>query len=158
MTFRLAALCAAALLTVACECGDTEEVTTSTHQEDACTGPVPGSAADFLANVDDRVFFAFDKSDLTASDRCVLEKQAAWLLKYPKVTAEIAGYCDARGTVEYNDKLGQRRADSSKSYLCSLGVDSCRLSTISYGNRVTLVPGTTEEDYAQNRTAITTIK
>ncbi|MGL6187584.1 MAG: OmpA family protein, partial [Holosporales bacterium] len=86
------------------------------------------------------------------------EKQAAWLLKYPERNAEVAGYCDARGTVEYNDKLGQRRADAARDYLTSLGVGASRLSTISYGKRVTLVPGSTEEVYAQNRVAITAIK
>lgn len=158
MKLRLATLFAVTALLAACDCGrDSEDATTSGACGDVA-GPTPGTAADFVTQVEDRVFFAFDKYDLTSGYRQVLEKQAAWLMKYPSTQAEVAGYCDARGTVEYNDKLGQRRADAARDYLASLGVDGSRLSTISYGKRVTLVPGTTEEAYQQNRTAITAIK
>jgi peptidoglycan-associated lipoprotein len=160
MKLRLASLVALTAFVTACECDDTNEATTSgagTECKDIA-GPTPGTAADFVTQVEDRVFFGFDKYALSHNYRQVLEKQAAWLLKYPETKAEIAGYCDERGAVEYNDKLGERRAMAAKKYLGSLGVHDSRLSTISYGKRVTLVPGHTEEAYAQNRTAITAIK
>jgi peptidoglycan-associated lipoprotein len=159
MKIRLASLLAATALLAACECGDSQEATT-TGQCDAETvsGPTPGSEADFVTQVEDRVFFGFDKHDISPLYRQVLEKQAAWLTKYPSTSAEVAGYCDERGTVEYNDKLGQLRADVVRDELVKLGVDKSRLTTISYGKRVTLVPGSTNEAYKQNRTAITAIK
>jgi peptidoglycan-associated lipoprotein len=158
MKLRLATLFMLTTFLAACECGDSEEATTSGQGGSDVAGPTPGTAADFVTNVEDRVFYGFDRYDLAPESRAVLEKQAAWLLKYPERHAEVAGYCDARGTVEYNDKLGQRRADAARDYLTSLGVTASRLSTISYGKRVTLVPGSTEEVYAQNRVAITAIK
>ena len=159
MKLRLASLLLLSLGMVACECSDTEEATTSSNGNMIdVSGPTPGTAADFVAHVEDCVLFAFDRYQLTPEDRMLLEKQAVWLLKYPTTMIEVAGYCDARGTVEYNDKLGQHRADASRDYLVSLGVDASRISTISHGKRIVLVPGDTEEAYAHNRAAITVVK
>src|SRR5215470_17566286 len=85
-------------------------------------GPIPGSAEDFRVNVGDRVLFAYDKSDLDDRDRQTLQKQAAWLQRYPTVTLIVEGHCDERGTREYNIALGARRAQAVKDYLVSLGV------------------------------------
>ena len=161
MKLRLASLLAATALFAACDCGQSQESVQASSDEcdlkDA-SAPEPGTPQDFVTQVEDRVFFEFDKQNISPLYRQVLEKQAAWLIKYPSTAAELAGYCDLRGTVEYNDKLGQRRAEAVKHKLVELGVDASRLSTISYGKRVTLVPGSTEEAYKQNRTAITVIK
>ena len=160
MKLRLVSLLAATAFFAACDCGQSQESVQASSEEcdlnDAA--PKPGTPQDFVTQVEDRVFFEFDKHNISHLYHQVLEKQAAWLLKYPATTAEVAGYCDLRGTVEYNDKLGQHRADAVKHKLVEMGVDTSRLSTISYGKRVTLVPGSTEEAYKQNRTAITVIK
>src|SRR3954464_10337407 len=94
---------------------------------------VPGSIQDFQVNVGDRVFFEYDKSDLTDTARATLQKQAAWLQRFGAVTLSLEGHCDERGTREYNLALGARRAQAVKDYLASRGVAANRMRTISYG-------------------------
>ena len=74
------------------------------------SGPTPGSVEDFRVSVGDRVFFGYDRFDLSTEARAVLERQAAWLRRYPNVRVLVAGNCDERGTREYNLALGARRA------------------------------------------------
>src|SRR5215472_9699614 len=64
----------------------------------ASSGFVPGSQQDLAATAGDRVFFAFDRSDINAEGQQTLERQAAWLQRYPNVTVRIEGHCDERGT------------------------------------------------------------
>ena len=73
----------------------------------------PGSEEDFVRNVGDRVFFDFDKSNIRSDQRATLQRQAAWLNRYPQVTVTIEGHADERGTREYNLALGERRANSA---------------------------------------------
>ena len=117
----------------------------------------PGSADDFKVNVGDRIFFDFDKYDLSAEARAQLEKQAAWLKAYPNITVTVEGNCDERGTREYNLALGERRASSAKNYLVALGVDPNRVQTISYGKERPAVLGSDEAAWAQNRRDVTAI-
>lgn len=98
----------------------------------------------------DRVFFAYDSSDLTDHARATLGKQAAWLMHYPRTRATVEGHCDERGTREYNLALGDRRATAVKNYLIALGVPSSRLKTISYGKERPAEPG----NYSQNRRGV----
>jgi peptidoglycan-associated lipoprotein len=69
------------------------------------------------------------------------------------VKIQIEGHCDERGTIEYNLALGERRANSTKRYLISLGIGDKRISTISYGEEKPLDPGHNEEAWAKNRRA-----
>jgi peptidoglycan-associated lipoprotein len=101
--------------------------------------------------VGDRIFFAFDRSDLNADSRGTLERLASWMTNYQNVTITIEGHCDERGTREYNLALGERRADAARDYLVALGVDGGRLTTISYGKERPAVLGSNEEAWAQNR-------
>lgn len=119
---------------------------------------IPGSMADFEQNVGDRVFFEYDKSDITDRDRQTLQKQAAWLQRFPTVVLTIEGHCDERGTREYNLALGARRAQAVKDYLASLGVSGARLDTISYGKERPMCSESSEACYAQNRRGVSTIK
>jgi peptidoglycan-associated lipoprotein len=119
---------------------------------------VPGSLQDFQVNVGDRVFFAYDKTDLDDRARTVLQKQAAWLQRFGAVTLTIEGHCDERGTREYNLALGARRAQAVKDYLASLGVTGARLDTISYGKERPVCVESNEACWAQNRRAVSTIK
>lgn len=119
---------------------------------------VPGSVQDFQVNVGDRVFFAFDKSDLDDRARAVLQKQAAWLQRYGSVVLSVEGHSDERGTREYNIALGARRAQSVKDYLTSLGVSTARLDTISYGKERPVCIESTEACWAQNRRGVSVIK
>jgi peptidoglycan-associated lipoprotein len=118
---------------------------------------VPGSQQDLEASAGDRVFFAFDRSDITPEARETLTRQADWLRRYPNVTVTIEGHCDERGTREYNLALGERRAQAAKNVLVALGIPASRISTISYGKERPAVVGSTEEAYAQNRRAVTTV-
>jgi peptidoglycan-associated lipoprotein len=121
-------------------------------------GPVPGSQEDLVANVGDRVFFAFDKSALSTDAQGTLQRQSAWLAKYPQVSVQVAGNTDDRGTEEYNLALGQRRANSARDFLVANGVSSARISTISYGKDRPTATGDDESAWAQNRNAITSVK
>ena len=120
-------------------------------------GPVPGSVEDFRVTVGDRVFFGYDRFDLTPEARSVLERQAAWLRQYPNVQILVAGNCDERGTREYNLALGARRAAASRDYLVSLGVGTNRVQTVSYGKERPLDPRSNEEAWSVNRNAHTQI-
>lgn len=118
---------------------------------------VPGSQQDLEASAGDRVFFAFDRSDITPEAQETLARQADWLRRYPNVTVTIEGHCDERGTREYNLALGERRAQAAKNVLVALGIPASRISTISYGKERPAVVGSTEEAYAQNRRAVTVV-
>jgi peptidoglycan-associated lipoprotein len=118
---------------------------------------VPGSQQDLEASAGDRVFFAFDRSDITPESQQLLARQADWLRRYPNVTVTIEGHCDERGTREYNLALGERRAQAVKNVLVASGIPASRISTISYGKERPTVVGSNEEAWAQNRVAITTV-
>ncbi len=115
-------------------------------------------AADFERHAGDRVFFSFDKSDLTTESKSHLHKQAEWLKKHSHVKATIEGHCDQRGTREYNLGLGERRADAVRKYLINQGIESNRLDTISYGKEKPAVEGNDEAAWAKNRRAVTSVK
>jgi len=97
------------------------------------------------------IHFNFDKYDIRSGDAEVLKGNAALLMKHPTVKIQIEGHCDERGTIEYNLALGERRANSAKGYLVSLGMPADRISTISYGKEKPLDPGHNEEAWAKNR-------
>ena len=83
----------------------------------------------FAANV----YFNYDESSLSDDARQQLTRTAALLETVPQLQVTIEGHSDSRGTNEYNLALGQRRADTVRDYLASLGVAPARLRTISYG-------------------------
>ena len=121
-------------------------------------GAAPGSAQDFITNVGDRVLFDTAKSDVTPDGRATLEKQAAWLKKYPTVKISVEGHCDERGTREYNLALGERRATAVKNYLVALGIPAARVQTISYGKERPAVVGSTDQAWSQNRRGVTVVQ
>ena len=98
-------------------------------------------------------FFDYDKSDIRADARDVLAANATWLKKYSNVQFTIEGHCDERGTSQYNLALGDRRANASKDYLASLGVDASRIKTVSYGKERPFATGHDEESWQKNRRA-----
>jgi peptidoglycan-associated lipoprotein len=119
---------------------------------------VPGSQQDLAATAGDRVFFSFDRSDISSEGQQTLQRQAEWLQHYPNVDVRIEGHCDERGTREYNLALGDRRANAVKDVLVAAGISASRISTISYGKERPTVVGSNEEAWAQNRVAITTVQ
>jgi peptidoglycan-associated lipoprotein len=80
-------------------------------------------------------------------------KKAAWLRANPNAAVTIEGHCDERGTNEYNLALGDRRADSAKSYLVDLGIAASRLTTVSYGEERPVCSQQNEECWSKNRRA-----
>ena len=121
-------------------------------------GAVPGSRADLIAQAGtDTVHFATDSSDVDAEAQGILQRQAAWLQKYPAVRVTIEGHCDERGTREYNLALGDRRANSAKNFLVNAGVAASRVSVISYGKERPVATGSDEDAWAQNRRAVTVV-
>ena len=115
-------------------------------------------ARDFMANAEDRVFFAFDSSAITDNSAEILQTQVKWLKKHNEVNVIVQGYCDERGTRGYNLALGERRANAVKQYLISQGIAADRISTISYGKERPAVLGNNEAAWAQNRRAVTVVK
>ncbi len=103
------------------------------------------------------IHFDFDKYEIRPGDAEILKQNAALLQKFLNVKIQIEGHCDERGTNEYNLALGERRANSTKKYLLSLGIAADRISTISYGEERPEDPGHNEEAWAKNRRAHTVI-
>jgi len=167
MRFKLLSLIAALLLVSACASQPEEEAASETGgaaRSGAASGgaagvqpPVPGSAEDFLVNVGDRMFFDFDKYNIRSDQVPTMERQAAWLKQFPQVTIRIEGHADERGTREYNLALGERRANATRDFLISLGVDPGRIEIISYGKERPAVLGSNEQAWAQNRRSVTVI-
>ncbi|MEJ2164613.1 MAG: peptidoglycan-associated lipoprotein Pal [Desulfobacterales bacterium] len=110
-----------------------------------------GSLADFVLKQD--ILFEFDKATLTPDAREDLIKNGKWLRVNSDVEITIEGHCDERGTNEYNLALGDRRAETVKTFLADLGVHPSRLTTISYGEEKPLDPNHTESAWAKNRRA-----
>ena len=106
----------------------------------------------------EEIFFEFDKFTLTPVARDTLVKNADWLRMNPDVIITIEGHCDERGTNEYNLALGDRRAETVKTFLVDLGIGTERLATISYGEERPSVLGQSEYAWAQNRRAHFVVK
>jgi peptidoglycan-associated lipoprotein len=97
------------------------------------------------------IHFDFDKSELKMEARAILAKKAEWLRKHPEFSLRIEGYCDERGTYEYNLALGERRANAAWKFLNALGISGSRMSTISYGEEHPIDPAHTPAAWAKNR-------
>lgn len=100
-----------------------------------------------------KIHFDFDRSNIKPEFEPVLKGNAAWMQKNASVKATVEGHCDERGSTEYNLALGDRRANSAKSYMVKLGVPDSRLSTISYGKEKPVCKEHTEACWYQNRRA-----
>lgn len=112
------------------------------------TGSDSGSIAGLSS-----IYFDYDQANINTDARKQLAANAEWIKNNNNVSVQVEGHCDARGTVEYNIALGERRALAVKNYLVSLGIDGKRLSVISYGKERPMVQGDSEDAYAKNRRA-----
>jgi peptidoglycan-associated lipoprotein len=99
------------------------------------------------------IYFDFDKYDLSADATRTLDENAEWLKANPKSLLLIEGHADERGTVAYNLALGERRAKATQNYLAARGIQSGRVSIISYGEERPQCADHTEECWAKNRRA-----
>jgi len=110
-------------------------------------------AAALKTFVNEDVFFDYDSAVLSSAAQDVLKNKSIILGKYSGVAVTIEGHCDERGTNEYNLALGERRAESAKSFLVNLGVNPSRLKTISYGEEKPVDAGHEEGAWSKNRRA-----
>ena len=113
----------------------------------------PPKAVEPIDLVGLRIQFAFDDYSLSSKAKENLEKLASWMKKADTAKIQVEGHACEIGTNEYNLALGERRANSAKTYLEGLGIGAGRLSTISYGEERPLDPGHTEAARSKNRRA-----
>jgi peptidoglycan-associated lipoprotein len=97
------------------------------------------------------IYFDYDKSFIRDDAKGVMKANAEWLKANPKAAIKIEGNCDERGTVEFNQALGQRRAASAKKYLTEMGVSARRISLISYGKEKPICNESDEACWQKNR-------
>jgi peptidoglycan-associated lipoprotein len=110
------------------------------------------SEEEFKANVQD-IFFDYDTSDIRTDAQSTLSRDASYLASHPDIKIVIGGYCDERGSNEYNIGLGQGRADATKNALVTAGVAANRIRVISFGKEKPFCTESTEECWQQNRRA-----
>ena len=111
-----------------------------------------GSEAAFHQNVQD-IFFDYDSYDLRPDASTSVAQAATYLTAHPTIKVVIGGYCDDRGSAEYNLALGENRANAARAALISAGVASNRLRVISYGKEKQFCTEETESCWQQNRRA-----
>ncbi|HWB97125.1 MAG TPA: OmpA family protein, partial [Bryobacteraceae bacterium] len=116
--------------------------------------PAGPSLADRLAQLQD-AYFDFDKSAIRADARDALTHDAealkSILSDFPNAVVALEGYCDDRGSAEYNLALGDRRATAAKEFIVQLGVSADRIKTVSYGKERPVCSEQTEECWQKNR-------
>ena len=101
----------------------------------------------------DYVHFAFDRYNLDDQAQSVLRRKAGFLQDNQDIYITIEGHCDDRGTNEYNLALGDRRAESTRSFFLDMGVEAYRMSTVSYGEERPLCDERDEGCWSENRRA-----
>lgn len=97
------------------------------------------------------IHFGYNDYTINDQDGSVLKSNASWLQAHPQTKVQVEGYCDERGSEEYNIALGAKRAQAGKEYLATLGISDSRMSTISYGKELPLCQDHDESCWAQNR-------
>jgi peptidoglycan-associated lipoprotein len=107
---------------------------------------------EFKANVQD-AFFDYDSYDIRSDAQATLSKDASFLASHPDIRIVIGGYCDERGSDEYNLALGENRANAAKNALVTAGVAANRIRVISYGKEKPFCSESTEECWQKNRRA-----
>lgn len=128
----------------------TATVTVNVPQAPASTGQL--TEAEFEQNVKP-VFFDYDSYGIRPDAQQTISQDASFLQSHPNAKILIAGYCDDRGSAEYNLALGQNRANAAKTALTQAGVDGSRIRTISYGKEKQFCTEQNEACWQQNRRA-----
>jgi peptidoglycan-associated lipoprotein len=97
------------------------------------------------------VYYEFDKYDVKAEYRALIESHARWLRANPKARLTIEGNADERGSREYNVALGQRRAESVTKMLVLMGAKPEQIEAISWGEEKPRASGHEENSWSENR-------
>jgi outer membrane protein OmpA-like peptidoglycan-associated protein len=108
------------------------------------------SARGLIVNMPD-VLFDTGKSDLKSTARERLAKVAGILIAYPDIHVEIDGYTDSTGSLEFNERLSQQRAEAVRSYLASQGVNLSTITTQGFGPSQPIASNETASGRQQNR-------
>ncbi|HAR45851.1 MAG TPA: peptidoglycan-associated lipoprotein Pal [Nitrospiraceae bacterium] len=133
---------------------DTTAVPEAPTAPTAAPEPVEDTPVERAAPVRDKleaVYFDFDQSFIRSDAKSAIKENAEWLKANPKADIRIEGNCDERGTIEYNQALGQRRAQAAKKYLTDLGISGGRISLISYGKEKPVCKQSNEDCWQENR-------
>ncbi|MDP7621000.1 MAG: peptidoglycan-associated lipoprotein Pal [SAR324 cluster bacterium] len=112
---------------------------------------LPPEEADTAFSEMGMIYFAYDKSEITAEFEEVIQKNYEWIFQNPDVQVQLEGHCDERGTNEYNLALGERRAKAVFDYLVSLGANPSQFTIVSFGEERPVAYGGNEASWRQNR-------
>ena len=98
------------------------------------------------------LYFPYDQNTISSSEETKIGAVAQYLLGHPEAGVVVEGYCDERGTEEYNRALGERRANAASEMLVDVyGIESSRIKTVSYGEERPAVTGTGDAVWSKNR-------
>ena len=128
--------------------------------EDVSTGLYEKGGMSYLdkdGTVPAKIYFDYDSYLLTSMAESTLDLQVTWMDQNPAKFILVEGHCDERGTREYNLALGERRANSVREYLTSMGIDESRLNSVSYGKERPDKEGSFEDSWSLNRRSVTTL-
>jgi peptidoglycan-associated lipoprotein len=98
-------------------------------------------------------FFDYDSYDIRPDAQTTIAQDASFLAQHPTLKIVVGGYCDERGSTEYNLALGENRANAAKQALVNGGVSPDRIRTVSYGKEKQFCSESTESCWQQNRRA-----
>jgi peptidoglycan-associated lipoprotein len=124
--------------------------TASAQELRVSQGGAAATAADHVPSLAP-IHFDYDNAVIHPDDETRLAALGEYLVRHPGPALTVSGYCDERGTVEYNIALGDRRAQAARGYLMRIGVRGMRIQTISYGQSRPIAHGHDEAAWAQNR-------
>ena len=128
--------------------------------EDVSTGLYEEGETSYLdkeMTVPAKIYFDYDSYLLDSLAEGTLDLQVSWMDENPSKYILVEGHCDERGTREYNLALGERRANTVKEYLTSMGIDTDRLNVVSYGKERPDIEGSHEDAWQLNRRSVTTL-
>lgn len=125
----------------------------------AVSTDVPGGGSeDFVLNVGRRTYFREGSSELDSVAKETLDKQAAWLTRYPSWSVKIQGFADDPGSKEANTALSAKRAQAVRSYLAAQGVAESRMRPKGYGRERLVRDCADLSCKSQNRRVITNLE
>ena len=133
--------------------GPTVDFPTPVNPQDIAA-PMEDATEDRVSLAPQTVYFDFDRFAIRPDQQSKLAEVANYMERSPNVQLKVEGYCDERGTEEYNRALGERRAIAAREFLIQRhNVDPGRITTVSFGEDRPADPSQNEEAYAKNRRA-----
>jgi len=97
------------------------------------------------------IYFDLDQSSIKSEGKAILKSVGDLLKTYPELSVTVEGNCDERGSTEYNQALGERRANAAVAWLKSYGVKAAQIQGVSYGEERPAAQGSDESAWSQNR-------